>query len=312
MVAARAVQDIGFQSDTVVTVGTFDGVHAGHRAIIREVTGRARTKNCRSVVVTFDPHPRTVVGRGPARLLSTLEERLHLIEELEVDATLVLEFTYAFSRQSPREFYEKYLIRGTGMKEVIIGHDHMFGRDRVAGTQELQQLGGEFGFATTVVAPVKIDGDTVSSSRIRELLLEGNVDRAERLLQRPYDLTGIVVHGDGRGAQIGFPTANIAVDNQEKLIPANGVYLVSVDCNNNRLYGMLNIGVRPTFGAGSESTIEVHVLEFNGDLYEKKIGVQFLKRLRPEKKFESVGALIHQLENDRNETKKYISALQSL
>ncbi len=312
MVVARAVQDIGFRPDTVVTVGTFDGVHAGHRSIIGEVTRRARSGNCRSVVVTFDPHPRAVVNRGPVQLLATLPERLALIEELGVDAIAVLEFTYAFSRQSPREFYERYLVKGTGVREVIIGYDHMFGRDRQAGTQELQQLGREFGFAATVVAPVSIEGDIVSSSRIRELLLAGDVKRAERFLGRPYALTGTVVHGDGRGAQIGFPTANIEVEQKEKLVPANGVYLVTVELDNRRYYGMMNIGVRPTVTAGVQRVIEVHLLDFTGDMYEKRIRIQFLKRLRDEKRFGSVDALVRQIEDDRQESLKCISTLQIL
>ncbi|MBI1803477.1 MAG: bifunctional riboflavin kinase/FAD synthetase [Ignavibacteriae bacterium] len=311
MIVARSARDVGFEPNTVVTVGTFDGVHAGHRSIIDEVIRQARANASRSVVVTFDPHPRTVVGRGPVQLLTTLSERLDLIGQHNVDAVLVLEFTYGFSRQTSREFYERYIIKGTGVREVIIGYDHMFGRNREAGTRELQQLGRELGFTTTIVDPVTIDGDVVNSSKIREMLLEGNVERTQRFLRRPYALEGTVIHGDGRGARIGFPTANVEVPSEEKLVPANGVYLVLVDVGSRKLYGMLNIGIRPTFNAGTQRVIEAHVFDFTDDIYGQRLQIQFLKRLRAEKKFGSVEALVQQLHHDRSESLKHISALQT-
>ena len=310
MVVARSVQEIGHQSNSVVTVGTFDGVHIGHQAIIREVVRRAQVRGGRSVVITFDPHPRTVIGKGDFRLLTTIGERLERIDKLGVDAALVLEFTYAFSRLTPREFFEDYLVKGVGVREAVIGSDHMFGRDREAGREELNSMGREFGFSTQVVEPVAIAGEVASSSRIRELLLRGDVESVEQILGRPYDLEGTVVHGDGRGMLIGFPTAYIGIRHDRKLLPIDGVYFVGIQIAERQLYGMLNIGVRPTFPSASGRVVEVHIFDVHEDLYDRNIRVSLFRYLRSEKKFASQVALIEQLQADRNACLRYISALQ--
>jgi len=308
MLIARSLGEIGKLPDSAVTVGTFDGVHSGHRAILKELTARA--SGGRSVVITFDPHPRTVVGTGEVRQLSNLGERLELIGSLGVDAALVLEFTKEFSRLSPKEFYVQYLINGVGMREVIVGYDHMFGHEREAGIKEIRQLGREFGFEARVVDPVSVGGRIVTSSRIRELLLQGAVERAEECLGRPYSLTGTVVKSDGRGTGLGFPTANIEPEFQHKLVPADGVYLVGADLGGVPLYGMLNIGYRPTFKPAGGRTIEVHLFDFSEMIYTRKLKMFFLKRLRAEKKFASVDDLVRQLNADRDACLRHISALQ--
>ena len=312
MIVARSLKEIRKDSNSEVTVGTFDGMHAGHQAIMKELTTRADARGGRSVVITFEPHPRKVVRpEQPFKPLSTLEERLEIMSGLRVDAVLVLEFTYDFSRQSSREFYGRYLIEGIGVREVIVGYDHMFGRDREAGMDELRRLGEEFGFGTHIVEPVRIDGEIVSSSRIREMIARGDVERAEKLLTRHFALEGTVVRGEGRGADIGFPTANIKPDWDERLLPANGVYFVTVDIIGGQQYfGMLNIGVRPTFEATLNRTIEVHLFDLHDDLYGKRLRVQFLKRLRAEKKFATAEDLVRQLTVDRDECTKYIAAVQ--
>lgn len=312
MTIARSLADVPHQKNSVVTVGTFDGVHAGHRAIIGELTSRAAVSGSRSVVITFDPHPRTVVGKGVVDELTSLEERLELIAALGVDCTLVLEFTYEFSRQSPREFWSRCLINGTGVREAVIGYDHMFGRDREAGLRELRGLGSEFGFGIRVVDPVSIDGRIVSSSRIRELLTRGDVAAAAKCLERPYAVSGTVVKGDGRGKQIGFPTANIVPAPPRKLVPADGVYFVSADLGHERWYGMLNIGVRPTFVSEGKRTVEVHLFDFHGEASGRRITVHFYQRLRGEKKFASADDLIRQLNADRESCMKQIAAVQVL
>jgi riboflavin kinase/FMN adenylyltransferase len=308
MIVARSPGELPAVQNSVVTVGTFDGVHAGHRAILGELTARAAASGGRSVVITFHPHPRTVVGRGDVGQLCSLEERLEQIRRLGVDACLVLEFTYEFSRQSPRDFCLRYLINGVGVREIVIGYDHMFGRDREAGLRELRDMGTEFNFSVRVVDPVSIEGDIVSSSRIRELLLEGDVERAATLLGRPYALAGTVVRGDGRGATIGFPTANIRPGDEHKIIPANGVYFVSADLDGEQGYGMANIGVRPTFQAGPKRTIEVHLFDRSGELYDRKLNIHFLNRLRGEKKFASADDLVRQLIADREACLKRVAA----
>ena len=312
MIVARSLDELRDDSSSVVTVGTFDGVHAGHQAIIRELTTRADAIGGRSIVITFEPHPRKVVRQDqPIKLLSTLGERLEIIRHLDVDAVLVLNFTYEFSRQTSREFYERYLVRGVGVRDVIVGYNHMFGRDREAGMNELRRLGEEFGFGTRIVEPFMLDGEIVSSSRIREMIARGEVDRAERLLTRQYAIDGTVVRGDGRGAQLGFPTANIHPAWEEKLVPADGVYVVAAGLEGGQqFFGMLNIGVRPTFESSEKRTIEVHLFELHADIYGKQLRVQFMKRLRGEKKFASAGDLARQLSADRDECTKYIAAVQ--
>ncbi len=305
MNVARSLAELGGAEPSVVTVGTFDGVHAGHRLILEKLVGSARKSRMRSVVVTFSPHPRTVVNRGPVALLTTLDERLALLEELGVGMTLVVRFTYEFSRQSPAEF-----IRGTilpiGTREMIIGYDHLFGRDREAGTRELRILAYEHGIRTMVLEPVEVDGVVVSSSSIRRLLEAGEVSQARAALGRPYALTGTVVPGDARGTKIGFPTANIAVGDPEKLVPGNGVYAVSARVRGRELYGMMNIGVRPTFGNSSVRVLEVHLFDFAESLNGDIVTVRFYQRLRDEKKFDSVEDLVRQLQSDRDHARKLL------
>jgi riboflavin kinase/FMN adenylyltransferase len=310
MIVVRSLSEIQHERNSAVTVGTFDGVHVGHRAIIAEMVRCAKARNGRSVLITFHPHPRTVVGRGPVKQLTSLDERIDLIAQLGVDAVLVLDFTYAFSRLTSREFYERYVVKGIGVSEVVLGHDHMFGRDREAGTSDLHEMGIEFGFVAHVVGPVAIGGNDVSSSKIRESLLRGDVEQAQRFLSRTYSLTGIVVKGDGRGSQIGFPTANIQPSVEEKLVPAEGVYFVGVEMGSQQYFGMLNIGVRPTFQDDMRRVIEVHMFDFTGDLYGKSLKISFLKRLRSEIKFASREALIDQLERDRSTCMKLITSVQ--
>ena len=310
MIIVRSLPEIKHQINSVVTMGTFDGVHLGHRTVIREVIARADARGGRSVVVTFDPHPREIVGRGSVKLLASVEERLELLEQLGIHETLVLKFTYEFSRQTSQEFYERYVVKGIGVKEVIVGYDHMFGRDREAGVRELQQMGNVFGFSAVAVQPVAMNGEVVNSSKIREFLLRGDVERAAQFLSCPYSLEGAVVHGDGRGALLGFPTANIKPKFENKLIPAEGVYVIRVGIDNQQLYGMLNIGVRPTFHTELEKILEVHIFDFSETIYGKSLRIHFLKRLRSEKKFSSKEELIMQLESDRNECMKLLTTLQ--
>ncbi len=309
MIVAYSEHDIARQTNSVVTVGTFDGVHLGHQSIIETLCMRAKTIGGRSVAMTFHPHPREVVGQEQVKYLSTLEERLHFFELLNVDAVRIVNFTYEFSRSSPQDFYEQYVVRQIGVKEVVVGHDHMFGRDRKAGILELQDIGKKFGFNTVSVSPLSLNGDIVSSSFVRKLVESGDVERTKMFLGHPYSLQGTVINGDGRGKQIGFPTANIQPDNPNKLVPASGVYVVKTEINSNTYYGMMNIGVRPTFNANLQVVIEVHIFDFASDLYGKAIKVYFLKRLREEKKFSSKEELVAQLKIDEQQSKQYLAEI---
>jgi riboflavin kinase/FMN adenylyltransferase len=305
----RSLSEISWNKHSVVTVGTFDGIHRAHQEIIREVVNRAHMREGRSVLVTFHPHPKEVVAsaRGPVKLLMTLDERITLLEQLTVDLLLVIPFTPEFSRLSSREFYEKYVVNGIGVSEVVVGYDHMFGRNREAGIDELVHMGKEFDFSVFAVHAYTVDGETVSSTRIRRALVAGDVEHAARLQGRPYSLTGTVVMGDRRGAVLGFMTANIRPLSEKKVVPAHGVYLVGVTTGDVQRYGMMNIGVRPTIAEGSKETIEVHLFDFSGDLYGKQITVAFLRRLRDERRFSSLQELTEQLQRDREESMRYLS-----
>jgi riboflavin kinase/FMN adenylyltransferase len=295
---------IQYDKNTVVTVGTFDGVHEGHREILREVVRRATARGGRSVVVTFEPHPREVVGTAAVQLLTTLDERQRLIDEVGPDILFVIPFTYEFSRQSFREFYLTYFIEGIGVSEIVEGYDHHFGRDREGNIEELLKLGKEFELSIVVVKPYTVDGEVVSSSKIRQHLIDGNVERARVLLGRPYSVTGTVVRGEGRGARLGYPTANIALASAKKIVPRDGIYFVGVRVDQKFHPGMASIGVRPTFSSNGQRTVEVNILEYRGDLYGQSIELHFLKRLRDEQKFDSAEALVAQMDRDRVESLK--------
>jgi riboflavin kinase/FMN adenylyltransferase len=299
---ASRLSDVEYQKNSVVTVGSFDGVHLAHREVVEEVVQRARARKGRSVVLTFEPHPKEVLGGTPVHLLTTLEERQALCEELGVELFFVVEFTYEFSRQTSREFLVRYIIQGTGVSEVIEGYDHHFGRDREGSIEELVRLGKEFEFSVVAMKPVYVEEEVVSSSRIRQHLSEGRVDRAERLLGRPYALSGTVVRGDGRGRSLGYPTANLRLSSARKMVPHDGIYFARVDLGGDVKFGMVSIGTRPTFATGGQRIVEVNILDFDGDLYGRAIAIQFFKRLRDEKKFESVELLVEQMHRDRGES----------
>jgi riboflavin kinase/FMN adenylyltransferase len=298
----RSLEKIRYAKNSVVTVGTFDGVHRAHREIIREVVNRAHMREGRSVVVTFDPHPKAVVAsaRGPVQLLSTPAERIAMLIELQVDDLVIIPFTYEFSRINAATFYQDYVNRLIGVSEVVVGYDHMFGRDREAGTGELVTLGRTLDFSVFAVHPFTLDGEAISSTRIRRALIGGDLDRAERMLGYPYRLTGEVVSGDHRGRTLGFPTANMVPDDRNKLVPGNGVYLAAVHVAGTHAFGMMNIGVRPTLTAGEHRVLEVHILDFDRDIYDETMTVTFLRRLRDERKFGSREELVEQLERDRD------------
>ena len=302
MLVAHRPADVPYEKNSVVSVGSFDGVHRAHQQVIREVVRRAAARGGRSVIVTFDPHPKQVLHSSQEiRLLSTLEERRRISEDLGVEVFFVIEFTYEFSRQSFREFYEKYIVHGTGVSEVVEGYDHHFGRDREGSVRELRQMGTELDFSVVTVEPVSMDGEVVNSTAIRHHLQQGNVERAAELLGWPYGIEGAVVHGDGRGRQLGFPTANIAPLDAAKMIPANGVYVARVNWEGQVAYGLVNVGIRPTFGASGARTMETYVLEYEGDLYGRRLSVEFLRRLRDETKFDSAEALVRQMNIDKEQ-----------
>jgi riboflavin kinase/FMN adenylyltransferase len=254
-------------------------------------------------VITFDPHPKEVLTGTPIHLLTSLEERKQLCEGLGVDLFFCTEFTYDFSRLTSRDFYLRYVIQGTGVSEVVEGYDHHFGRDREGSIEELLKLGREFEFSIDALKPIYIDEEIVSSSQIRKHLAQGQVDRAHRLLGRPFPISGTVVRGDGRGRQLGYPTANLQLSSNRKMIPQDGIYFAQVQLGTSAYSCMVSIGVRPTFFAHGQRTIEAHLLDFDGDLYGTTLTLRFLRRLREERKFSSAAELIAQMNRDKEESR---------
>ena len=311
MLYARRLEEIGFDANSVVTVGSFDGVHRAHQLIIQNVVDRARARSGRSVLVTFDPHPREVLRPGTIVVyLSSPEERRDLIASFGVDAMLVLPFTEEFSRLTSREFFERFLVRGTGVAEIVEGYNHHFGRNREGSIQSIQDLAKEFKFTCTTVPQRDVDGIPVSSSAVRGFLHDGSAASAARFLGRPYGVMGIVIPGDRRGRTLGFPTANLAPSFARKMIPRNGIYIVGVDIGDGqRRFGLASIGVRPTFHSDGPRTIEVYILDFDQDIYGRSITATFLDRLRDEERFDSVDALITQMERDKEQAVAYVATL---
>lgn len=303
MKVVRSLAEVSRDRKSVVTVGTFDGVHVAHSAILREAVSRARAIGGRSVVVTFDPHPKEVVASRAegVQLLSTVDERIEAIAALRVDLLLILEFTFQFSRMSSRDFYKTYIVEGTGVSEVVVGYDHMFGRDREGSIKDLERYGVEFGFGVVTVPPVSVDGVAVSSTKIRRALADGDVALATLYLGSPYQLSGKIIRGNGLGEKLGFPTANIAPVSRTKVIPGRGVYAVGARIGKEERFGMLNIGTRPTVSNDGVQSIEVHIFGVEGDLVGRDIVIRFLRRLRDEKRFDSVDELIAQLHKDKVE-----------
>jgi len=286
----------------VVTLGVFDGLHLGHRALLEAAFERAAGKPL--AVVTFDPHPRAVLGPPKRhRLLAPLAERLQLFSHWPVAAVAVLRFDRDLASMHYRDFVRELLVRAFGAEHLIIGFNLHVGFQRQGTPERIIALGEEFGFEVTRVPAVEVDGETVSSTRIRHLLDEGKVESAWRLLGRPYDLAGTVIRGAGRGRAHGIPTANLEVA-EEKLIPANGVYAIGARVGDRLLRGALNIGVAPTFGSAAARGVEAHLLDFDGDLYGHRLHVHVLRRLRAEQAFSNPSRLVAQIHRDLDAARK--------
>lgn len=298
----NSIQEFTPTTKTIVTLGTFDGVHKGHKSILEKLTNSSKQSGCESVVLTFFPHPRMVLQQNSdLKLLNTMDEKAALLEKQGIDNLIIHPFDMAFSRLTAEEFVRDVLVEGLNIAKIIIGHDHRFGRNRTANIDDLIRFGEEYGFEVEKISALAIDEVSVSSTKIRHALNEGDIDVANNYLGYPYFINGTVVEGKQLGRTIGFPTANIQPTESYKLIPANGVYVVSSELDGKTVHGMMNIGTRPTVN-GIGTTIEVHYLNFNEDLYGKPVKVSFHHRLRDEVKFESFDALKLQIEKDRLDT----------
>ncbi len=295
------LEDVARNDGSVLTVGTFDGVHRGHQAILHYLMERAEKSRGASTVVSFNPHPSEVVRDEQVPLLTTNDERAEVLASLGIDRFIVIPFTREFSQLSATEFAEDILFGRIGLQEIIIGYDHGFGKGRKGDNVVLEELGDKLGFSVEVIPAQRMaEGAVFSSSRIRTLLREeGDVETAAELLGRYYSVSGAVDRGAGRGRKIGYPTANISPSNDRKLIPFNGVYAVRVNVlnGNENVGGMMNIGRRPTFEDEGRH-LEVHLFDLDTNLYGKELRVEFVGRVRNERRFESVEALQEQLSRD--------------
>jgi riboflavin kinase/FMN adenylyltransferase len=284
----------------VVTIGTFDGVHMGHKKILEKVIHSAQELHCQSVVLTFFPHPRMVLQESSeVKLLNTMDEKISLLAEIGIDNLIIHPFDKEFSRLTAEEFVKDILVDQLNIQKIIIGHDHRFGRNRTADINDLIAFGREFGFEVTQISAQEINENTVSSTKTRMAILEGNIRLANDYLGYSYFFSGEVVKGKQLGRTIGFPTANIHIKEDYKLIPKNGVYIVKSNFNNQPLQGMMNIGTRPTVN-GKSQTIEVNFFDFDKDLYNQIIQIEILDFIRDEIKFESLEALKNQIQKDKD------------
>jgi len=286
----------------VSTVGIFDGVHAGHRSLIEELKLLARERQLESVVITFAEHPRTVLNPDfKPQILDTLAEKITHIESTGVDTCIVLDFTTEMAKLSASDFITDILYQKFNVRTLLVGHDHRFGHNREDGFEEYKQYGNSTGIEVLQAVRYATEEDTeINSSEVRKALNEGDIDKANRLLSYSYNISGTVVEGFKVGRTIGFPTANIEPNHPNKLIPSIGVYDVRVLVNNRQHLGMLNIGNRPTLNNGEKISIEVHILNFNEDIYNQAITVSFLRKIRDQRKFNGIDELKEQLQKDKN------------
>ena len=298
------------QRSFAATIGFFDGVHLGHQSVISQLRAAAQKRGLQSMVITFERHPRQVLqSEWQPLLLTSLEEKKELLVRTGIDKLVVLRFDRAMSQLSSREFMERVLKHELGVSLLLTGYDNRFGHDRTATFDDYVAYGRELGIEVICGQPTDVAGQRVSSSLVRSLLSEGNVDLAAQCLGRPYQLTGQVGHGEQIGRQLGFPTANIIVSKGNRLVPAPGVYAVclSIKGDDTLLQGMMNIGTRPTFH-GNQLTLEANIFDFNGDLYGQHLNVFFIERLRNEQAFSSAEALMEQMEHDAVQAREILSA----
>ncbi|MBN1145994.1 MAG: bifunctional riboflavin kinase/FAD synthetase [Anaerolineales bacterium] len=290
-----------------LTIGSFDGVHKGHQAIVKALTAGAHAESAPAVVLTFHPHPAAVLrGRKGAYYLTSPEERATLLAELGVDVVIVHTFDQQVANLSARDFIAN-LHRRLDMRRLCVGQDFALGRGRQGDIPALERLGDEFGYRLQVIGPVNLDGQSVSSSRIRLALAEGDAPLARRLLGRPYRASGAVVHGDGRGRKLGIPTANLEVW-AERILPKVGVYACLAQVGGQSWKTVANVGVRPTFQAADAPLLEAHLLDYQGDLYQQEISLSFVQRLRDEQRFPSAEALAAQIQRDIQQARELLDA----
>ena len=299
---------ISSEKKSIITIGTFDGVHIGHQEIIKNLITNAETSDCKSVILTFFPHPRMVLQEGSdIKLLTTLQEKITLLEKTGLDILIIEPFTKEFSRLTALDFVRDILVQQLHLKKLVIGYDHHFGRNREGNFEQLKEYGAIYGFEVEEIPAQDIQHIAVSSTKIRKALKEGAIKKANRYLGHEFILSGTIIHGKGLGKQWNYPTINIHIEEPYKLLPKSGVYVIKTTIHKLPLFGIMNIGYRPTVD-GKHQTIEVHLLDFNADLYGENIQVQLIYRLRDEQKFNSVDELFTQIKYDEKKARELITS----
>jgi riboflavin kinase/FMN adenylyltransferase len=294
-----------------VTIGTFDGVHLGHRKIIKRLIDSTEKGHLQTALLTFYPHPRMVLQQSEdLKLINTIEERKLILEETGLEHLIVHPFTMDFSRLSAREYVEEILVKSLNAKKIVIGYDHHFGRNRTANIEDLKEFGKEFNFEVLEISKQDIEDVAVSSTKIRRSLEDGDLETANKYLSLPFFLSGEIVRGKGLGKNMGYPTANMDIEESYKLIPKEGVYVVASVINGDKHFGMMNIGTNPTVG-GQNRSIETYFFDLDKDLYGQHLHIQLLKRIRSEVKFDGLDALVEAMRADEVFAKNYIKVFNN-
>jgi len=301
------IQSYSSEKESILTIGTFDGVHIGHNKILTKLVEESKKNNLSSLIMTFFPHPRMVLQKSQEiKMINTIDEKIHLFEKTGVDNLIIQPFDKNFSKIRAKEFVEEILVKKLKIKHIIIGYDHRFGKDREASVEDLKKFGLNYMFTVEEIAAQEIHSIAISSTKIRNAILKGEIKKCNEYLGRNFMLTGEVVHGDGLGKKINFPTANIEIIDTYKIIPKNGVYLVKTIINSEIYFGMMNIGVRPTIG-GKNKSLEIHFFNFKDNIYNKTISVEIICKIRDEEKFSSIDELKIQLKKDEQFCLKLIN-----
>ena len=303
----RSIEDYDEDKRSVVTIGTFDGIHLGHQKILSRLIKSSKNKDLNSVVLTFFPHPRIILNKyNEVKMIDTLDEKIIHLNEIGIDSLVIHPFDKNFSLLSANQFIKDFLVDKLKIKHIIIGYDHRFGKGREASVTDLKNYADDYDFTVEEIKAQEIEKITVSSTKIRNSINQGDIKTTEKYLGRYFNLTGKVVKGDGLGKKINYPTANIFIEETYKIIPKDGVYLVETIIEDKLFNGMMNIGYRPTIGTNVKS-IEVHLFNFNEDIYGKVISIKMISKIRDEKKFSSIQALKEQLVKDENYCLKLIN-----
>ena len=306
MKTIHGIENFPASEGSIVTIGTFDGVHLGHQQILKQLIDTSQQSKLKSVLLTFFPHPRMVLQPDISmRLIQTIEERERTLTKTGLDYLVIHPFSEKFSRLSADDYVKQILVEKLNVRKVVVGYDHRFGRNRTASLEDMYNYADIYDFELIEIDAKKIKSTAVSSTKIRKAIDEGDIALANSYLGDPFTLEGVVVHGDKRGRELSYPTANIELQNKHKIIPKQGVYLIQSDLDNQVVYGMMNIGTKPTFDTTNPS-IEVHFFDWNGDLYDQTLQVKLLKWVREEQKFDSVEELQAQIHADERHCRSYI------